>query len=383
MPKLKFTKRAVEAIPHPQSGQILYRDTEQRGLGIRVGSKSKVYFAEGQVNRRNKRVTIGRTDLFAPEVARKKAAFLLAEMAEGKVGHGQISVPTLAQAIHCFVEAKPALASWTKDAYTRSFTFYLRSWSNRLVTDISRTEVMNRHRALSAERGAVTANNVFRHFRSVYNFTAARFETFPPNPVTILTQARLWNPEKRRRTVISSIDLAAWWSALEDDTEDARDIFRLTLLTGMRRSEVLGLRWENLDFSDRSLFIPKTKNGDALHLPLGTYATDMLKSRRDRVGQTEWVFPGKGKTGHIAETKSMTKRISNASGVSFTMHDLRRTFVTIAESLDIPHYALKRLLNHRTDTDVTGGYIVINAERLRYPVEQVTRRVLELAHGQD
>ncbi len=51
--------------------------------------------------------------------------------------------------------------------------------------------------------------------------------------------------------------------------------------------------------------------------------------------------------------------------MKFSLHDLRRTFITVAESLDIPAYALKRLLNHRADGDVTGGYIVMNADRLR------------------
>ena len=61
------------------------------------------------------------------------------------------------------------------------------------------------------------------------------------------------------------------------------------------------------------------------------------------------------------------------------MHDLRRTFVTIAESLDVPHYALKRLLNHRLTCDVTAGYIVSQPERLRAPVEAVAARILQLA----
>jgi hypothetical protein len=51
--------------------------------------------------------------------------------------------------------------------------------------------------------------------------------------------------------------------------------------------------------------------------------------------------------------------------------------------LDIPHYALKRLLNHRTDSDVTGGYIVMDVERLRGPVERVAERILELAGEQE
>jgi hypothetical protein len=48
----------------------------------------------------------------------------------------------------------------------------------------------------------------------------------------------------------------------------------------------------------------------------------------------------------------------------------------------VPYYALKRLLNHRANSDVTGGYIVVDAERLRGPVQRVADRILELV-GKD
>ncbi len=65
------------------------------------------------------------------------------------------------------------------------------------------------------------------------------------------------------------------------------------------------------------------------------------------------------------------------SGVRFMIHDLRRTFITIAESLDISAYALKRLLNHKMNNDVTAGHIIIDAERLR-DLDLATRRHQEL-----
>lgn len=83
MPKLRLARRAVDEIPYAQQGQVFYRDTMLPGFGLRVGAQSKVYFAEGQVNRRTRRVTIGRADVFAPEVARKKALTILEDMAEG------------------------------------------------------------------------------------------------------------------------------------------------------------------------------------------------------------------------------------------------------------------------------------------------------------
>ena len=65
------------------------------------------------------------------------------------------------------------------------------------------------------------------------------------------------------------------------------------------------------------------------------------------------------------------------TGIYFTCHCLRRTFITIAESLDIPAYALKRLLNHKMNNDITAGYIIADVERLRRPMQQITDYLLK------
>ncbi len=73
---------------------------------------------------------------------------------------------------------------------------------------------------------------------------------------------------------------------------------------------------------------------------------------------SEIVFPGKDPSGYIIESRKTMIKITEQSGVEFTLRDLRRTFITIAESLNIPAYALKRLLNHKMNNDVTAGYII-------------------------
>ncbi|MFT5346149.1 MAG: integrase, partial [Dinoroseobacter sp.] len=143
-------------------------------------------------------------------------------------------------------------------------------------------------------------------------------------------------------------------------------------------NEIASLSWENIDLDERKLHLPTTKNGDPLVLPLSDYLLNLLRERKECAGASLWVFPGKGPVGHIVEPKKFSQRVAAASGVTFTLHDLRRTYITIAESLDIPHYALKRLLNHRSSADVTGGYIIINVDRLRGPVELISERILEM-----
>jgi hypothetical protein len=53
-------------------------------------------------------------------------------------------------------------------------------------------------------------------------------------------------------------------------------------------------------------------------------------------------------------------------------HDLRRTYVTVAESLDISRYAIKRLVTHSIGNDVTEGYVIMDVERLRAPMQKIT-----------
>jgi hypothetical protein len=65
---------------------------------------------------------------------------------------------------------------------------------------------------------------------------------------------------------------------------------------------------------------------------------------------------------------------------------LRRTFATLAESLDLSRFTVKELLNHKQhDNDVTSGYIVLTVERLRVPMQKITDAFLErvkVKHGQ-
>ena len=113
---------------------------------------------------------------------------------------------------------------------------------------------------------------------------------------------------------------------------------------------------------------------------ISTYLHKLL-SKRKREQINDYVFFGMGKAGHIIESRRQTGRVIEATGIHFTIHDLRRTFITIAESLDIPAYALKRLLNHKMTSDVTAGYIVTDVERLCKPMQMITDYLLNITNN--
>lgn len=179
--------------------------------------------------------------------------------------------------------------------------------------------------------------------------------------------------------------MADWYQAVIDLQDERstgksavlRDYFLLILFTGLRREEAASLKWSQVDLNAKTLKIEDTKNHQAHILPLSDFLYDLLLSRHSNA-DTDFVFPSNSKTGYIIEPrKGMEKVIAN-SGVTFTLHDLRRTFITIAESLDIPAYALKRLMNHKMNHDVTAGYIVMDVERLRGPMQMISDHLLKL-----
>ena len=143
MPSLRLTRRAIDDLPLTTRGQVLYRDTLLTGFGLRVGSQSKVYFVEGQVQRRTRRVTLGRADVFAPEIARKKALAVLGEMAEGRNPTEEkrkqtVTKVTLAAAFDSFFAARPHLSPHTVENYSRTARLYLKTWRKKPINSITR-----------------------------------------------------------------------------------------------------------------------------------------------------------------------------------------------------------------------------------------------------
>ena len=174
--------------------------------------------------------------------------------------------------------------------------------------------------------------------------------------------------------------LPAFYAALGDlESKVAADYVRLLLFTGLRRNEAGSLKWTDVDFAAKTFTIPgeRTKNGIALTLPMSDLVSTLLIARR-AIGNADFVFPANSKSGHIEEPKFAFDEIEQATGIKVSAHDLRRTFTTIAESLDISTLAIKALINHAPARDVTSGYVIIEPERLRAPAQRIADKLREL-----
>ena len=111
---------------------------------------------------------------------------------------------------------------------------------------------------------------------------------------------------------------------------------------------------------------------------MSSFVRDLLVARRALGTEGQWVFPADSRSGHIAEPKFPLRLVAKATGIAISVHDLRRTFITVAESSDISPLALKALVNHALGGDVTSGYVQITTERLREPAQRVCDLMMRL-----
>lgn len=417
--RLKFTKRALEALPSAPAGtRVTYHDSECNGLTLRVtDSGAKSFIVQRRINGRPERVTLGRFPEMTVEQARKAATGTHATINDGTSPNAvkraeKARAVTLGDVLDDYLahrDLKPA----TVHGYRRAVDDYLADWKGQPVAQITREKVERRHRKLT-ERGPTQANLVMRVLRALLNYAGARLENadgspiLADNPVRRLSATKTWNRTERRRTLIKSHQLKPWFDAvlaLADEPErdadgrlllDAagrqvrrgrraeviRDWLLLLVLTGLRREEGMRLRIEDVDLAGRIFTVADTKNREPHTLPLSDYLLELVGRRIGHAREigSPYLFPGEGRSGYLNEPRKQMAKVTAASGVTFTPHDLRRTFITIAESLDIPAYALKRLLNHKSgNSDVTAGYIVIDTERLREPMQRITDFMLKAA----
>lgn len=388
---MKLTKSFVDkATPPTDKDQVFYRDSELRGFALRVTANgSKSFVVEKIVNNKVRRMTLGKySDALPVEKARKMAQVLIGKITDGKdpIAEKQskrMHQTTLSEVMQEYIQTRKGLKPKTLYDYQRVIKIAFANWKDKPLIAITKDKIAKQHTRLGQEHGEAYANLAMRVLRALFNFAAGKYEDSQgrslilDNPVKRLSQTRAWYRVNRRQTFIKAHELAPWYESIQKlENETLRDYLLLIVFTGLRRQEAAKLRRDQVDFKARSITITDTKNHESHTLPLSNYLLDLLQRRlQDTI--SNFVFPGQGAGGHIIEPRKQIAKVIANSGIAFTVHDLRRTFITVAESLDIPAYALKRLLNHKMQDDVTAGYIMTDAERLRKPMQQITDFLLK------
>jgi integrase len=396
MPTIRFTEKAIDrlAAPDPSGKQMLHWDSELKGFGVLCSGTSgaKSYVVQHALHDgRRRRVTLAPCNVMKLDQAVVEAKKVLATFYSGRDPKSlSRDNPTLKSTLEDYLALRTDLAANSRAFYSNNINRYLTPWLDLPLRSITREMVEERLRQIAKGvagkgrddyKGNASANGTMRALRAMYNFASERAPAgnpFPQNPVKL---RKVWLPVEARKGEVPAADLKKFYKAIAKvQSPVAADFVRLVLFTGFRRQEAASLAWAHVDLDDKIIRLPatSTKAKRALDLPMSDFVYKLLKSRR-ALGDTKWVFPSNSKSGHLEEPKFALAEIADECGVRVSCHDLRRTFVTISESADIPEIVLKALVNHSLKAnDVTHGYIQMTAERLRVPAQKVCDQMKRL-----
>ena len=386
---MKLIKSIVDKFDYAEKGQVFHWDDELAGFGMYIGTKSKTWCVQQRIGNKTKRVVLGKYPTMTAEQARNAAKKEIGRLAAGidsvkEKREQNIRAVTLGEVFTDFLEARQLKPKTVKD-YVGVMKNIYPDWQKLPITEISRDAVDRRHKKIGEDRGEAYANLGARTLRAVLNYASAKYETsngisvLPDNPVQRISQTRSWYKVNRRTGHIKAHQLGIWFNAvLNLDNPTIRDYLIFVLLTGTRKDESAKLQWTDIDLADKSYILRDPKNNRPIQLPLSDYLADMLLARKLQ-SNSPFVFSGTGARGYLVEPKRQLAKITEQTDIQFSMHDLRRSFVTIAESLDIGVYAVKTLVNHKEGNDVTSGYIQMNTDRLRVPMQKITDFILSSA----
>ena len=149
------------------------------------------------------------------------------------------------------------------------------------------------------------------------------------------------------------------------------------ILTGLRKNEVLRMRWDWVNWVDLTVTIPdvSSKNRQALTRPLTDRVQQLIKSM---VGiNDEWVFHSITKDVPLDGIIKVQNLLKDKTGIWTPPNDMRRSFASAAPAAGLSQHSIKSLMNHISNAEeVTAGYQVIDLDTMREESQKVENFIL-------
>lgn len=414
----RITKRTVDTAALSDGRYIIW-DSELRGFGVRVepaGTKTYLvrYRPKGHGASAPKRfVTIGRHGTLTTDEARTQARIVLGKVAQGEDPAAETirskGAKTLGEMAKAFLEQH--VAAKRKPRTEEHYRYILESlvlprFERRRAESITRADFSQAHYEL--RETPANANRMLAVVSSLYSFAA--LNGFVPercNPVRGIEKY----PEQGRERYLSTEELRRLGDALALAETDgipwstdpdmppskhlpikpenravridvyAAGAIRLLLLTGCRKSEILNLEWNHVDFDRGLLLLPDSKTGKKV-VVLSAAAREVLTAlprKIDVIGSRQfinrYVIAGDLPDQRRTDLKRPWKLVSEHAGLTCVrLHDLRHTFAATGAGASLGLPIIGKLLGH-TQAQTTARYAHLDAEPMRHAADLISDKI--------
>jgi integrase len=376
-----FTKKWIEQLPpnalNSPSREKEYSDTQVVGLKLLVNKAGrKFFYLRYTINRRKRGIKIGEFGVMSLIEARQRSTELKAQIQRGidpQEEKQQLSqIPTFKEFV---------LDSYLPWAYSNKISadsdeskiriHLLPVFGNVRIDQITTQSLQRYIDQLKLTHTPATCN---RHLSLLSRLLkmAVQFGSIAKNPAIGIRKAQENN---ERHRFLSGDEISRFLESLaKDENPVAAAFLEFLLYTGVRRSEALNAKWENVDMFKKVWFIPRTKNGKHRHVILNPKALELLKRLRQQPNNP-YLFPGKLEGKPLNNPQKCFIRTLERAGIKdFRIHDLRHTHASIAINNGASLYEVQHLLGH-SQTKTTSRYAHLADDTLRRVSDSVSSAI--------
>jgi len=390
--RLNFTIDELTKLKCPEGTKkhLRFKDTRVQGLALRVtpaGAKAYIYYRRMPDNNESARkiceIMIGKFEDVKLDQARHKATEFNFIVGKGKDPSLKPEAPlTYGILFQKYIDeyARLHTATWQHAVYNHKRYFV--QWHNKPLASIKREHVQHWLNVLAAETGKHTANRNFNTLRAVITWGIGKGLLTRENPCSGI---RTFKTQARERFIQPGEEYFKFADALNEESNTTiRDLFWMCLFTGARLSNVLAMKWSQINMHLMQWTIPMTKNGNSQTIPLTRNAMHILTDRRSSPNaHDQWVFPTDrkgwktGEMGHLVSVRKAFNRIVERAGITnLRIHDLRRTAGSYMAIQNVSPTIIGKALGHRS-LQATAIYARLTQDPVRQAMESAQTSLTE------
>lgn len=403
--RIRFTSTKIKDLPLPAAGaRSTHYDTEIPKLAIRItAAGSKTFYIVKRNGAAMAWVKLGAFPDMTVEQARNQAEIIMGDFARGlnpaQKKRSEKKKQTLGDAYQQYrilhvaprgiktadeirlmwerflgpLPDAPAKKHGRKRAKHRAGV----DWSRRKLEAIDGPAVKSLHAAIGRSH-PVMANRVIELLSAIYN--NARGHGYPGDNPASGVEPFAENPRERFIGEQDPDELPRFFKALAADTsEDFKHFVMLSLLTGARRANVLGMRWQDINLQAATWAIPgaSMKNNKPQLVALVPEAVEILAKRKPQ--KDGFVFPAPSKAGYMTPPKKRWRALLKRAEVKdLRIHDLRRSLGSWQAITGASLVIIGKSLGHKAPSS-TMIYSRLNLDPVRASVATATSAMLEAA----
>jgi len=360
MPK-KLTKTIINNLKYKPSGpskQAIF-DTRLPGFGVRVYSSGrKSYVLQyGPSNARRLMVLAPCTTGTDVDKLREQAQTLLRRYERDSIDplaeQLRQNSSTVGAVVNNYIDAKES--SWATREAPRCRSRLKNHIGAKLsalpLNDLTRRHVREMHKT-ATKAAPYEANRTVQLLRAAINWAITELD-WPASELSGGSNPAhgiKLNTEKSRKEWVRPGEIPSLIDAIEKEPDPwMRAFFQMLLYTGARLSELLTLRWRDVDLPNGSLTFFDTKNKTDHNLPLAPDAIDLLTAIPKTKGNP-YVFNGHKRGQHLINPYKACKRVLKRAEIErrVTIHDVRRTVGSLLASSGYSTQQIGKLLNHKS-----------------------------------